>query len=76
MIGCEFCRRTGKELSSKLCNKMILPGYRDHDTPADYFLYKIHPARNDSTFLCYCFASSPSMNCVAALAERPPRPRA
>ena len=40
MIGCEFCRRTGKELSSKLCNKIILPGYRDRDTPADYFFTK------------------------------------
>lgn len=40
MIGCEFCRRMGMELSSKFCNKIILPGYRDHDTPADYFFTK------------------------------------
>ena len=76
MIGWNFAAGRERNLSSKLCNKIILPGYRDHDTPADYFFYKIHPARNDSTIPYYCFASSPSMNCVAALAERPPRPSA
>ena len=40
MIGWNFAAGRERNLSSKLCNKIILPGYRDHDTPADYFFTK------------------------------------